>query len=389
MLQDIPKSPFSRGYYGEHSSLEEACKTPLNESDQFIAFRFQDDGYITMMSEDRYTLFHYPNCHGFNKTIVDHYTRPFQLLFEDPPYKSENMDEIVHKNSCRESYYDLMEYLKDFIKAYPDKLKFSISWAHNRQNALSSSDDYFYHFFKNSIKDFENSFLFIMGDHGLRYGKMRETSIGEAEDNNPALFLSVPKPLRNDLIFMQQLKTNSKELITHYDIYATLVEITNFFIPKPIIHGSSLFHSLPTPRTCDSLRIPFEYCICRSKKTLVKNDNEIGIKAAKMMVEKMNFELANSQKVAKICSQLSLIENGEIIVEDYGGEQSERVYKITFSTTPGNGKFWGIVTYDPSNQKIQILSQKFTRLNKYEFQARCAKNVKSDLASYCYCNSWF
>uniref|UniRef100_A0A914PZD6 Uncharacterized protein n=1 Tax=Panagrolaimus davidi TaxID=227884 RepID=A0A914PZD6_9BILA len=231
-----------------------------------------------------------------------------------------------------------------------------------------------------------------MGDHGLRYGKMRETPIGEAEDNNPALFLSVPKSLRNDLNFMKQLKTNSKELITHFDIYATLVEITNPKnprVPKPIIHGSSLFHSLPTPRTCDSLRIPFEYCICRLKKTLVKNDNGIGKNAAKMMVEKMNFELANSEKVAKICSQLSLIENDEIIVEDYGGEQSERVYKITFSTTPGNGKFWGIVTYDPLNQKIQILSPKFPRLNKYEFQARCAKKVKSDLASYCYCNSWF
>uniref|UniRef100_A0A914R213 Uncharacterized protein n=1 Tax=Panagrolaimus davidi TaxID=227884 RepID=A0A914R213_9BILA len=157
MLQDIPKSPFSRGYSGEHSSLEEACKTPLNKSDQFIAFRFQDDGYITMMSEDWMSIFTYPNCAGFNETIVDHFMKPFQLLFEDTPYLSPKMDKIVHKDSCRESYYDIMDYLKGFINAYPDKPKFSMSsiinLAHNRQNALSSSDDYFYHFFKDSIKD--------------------------------------------------------------------------------------------------------------------------------------------------------------------------------------------------------------------------------------------
>uniref|UniRef100_A0A914QNP5 Sulfatase N-terminal domain-containing protein n=1 Tax=Panagrolaimus davidi TaxID=227884 RepID=A0A914QNP5_9BILA len=300
------------------------------------------------------------------------------------------MENVVHKDSCREAHHDIMDYLKEFLKSYPDKPKFSISWmsvlTHNFQNSLSRADDYFYNFFNDTKKDFDNSFLFVIGDHGLRFGKSRQTKLGEIEDNNPALFLSVPKSLRNNPTFMQQLRINSKELITHFDIYATLTEIAqpkNPRISKPVLHGSSLFHPLPTPRTCDSLRIPFEFCNCRSKKIALPKNNQIGIKAAKLMIEQMNLNLTTSADTSNLCSKLSLKEDGEIIVEDYGGEQIERIYKITFSTIPGNGKFWGIISFNPLNKNIQIISSKFLRLNSYGKQAKCAK--KSDYASYCFC----
>lgn len=101
------------------------------------------------------------------------------------------------------------------------------------------------------------------------------------------------------------------------------------------------------------------------------------------MIEKMNLNLTTSADTSNLCSKLSLKEDGEIIVEDYGGEQIERIYKITFSTIPGNSKFWGVVSFDPLNKNIQIMSSKFMRLNSYGKQAKCAK--KSDLASYCFC----
>jgi membrane-anchored protein YejM (alkaline phosphatase superfamily) len=151
--------------------------------------------------------------------------------------------------------------------------------AHDDQNALSHADDYFYHFFNSTRTDLDNSFLFVMGDHGNRFGKVRQTNVGEIEDNNPCIFMSAPKNLRRNDTLIDNLRENSKELITHYDIYATMVEIANPSNPRtpdPLIKGSSLFRSLPQPRTCGRLRIPFEYCICNVSYFLNNvNDNKL------------------------------------------------------------------------------------------------------------------
>ena len=205
------------------------------DNEQFIGFRFQDDEYVTMMNEDwSLGIFNWPACKGFSKTPVDHYMRPFHLRVDGKQWKSDSINNAVHSRSCHETYYHLIEYLKDFISKYPDKPKFSLTWmvylAHNDGNALYHTDEYFYQFFKDYKEQFSNSFLFVMGDHGNRFGNFRKTSIGEAEDNNPFLFLSIPERLRDDAELMAQIRTNSKQLITHYDIYATLVDIVKVSI---------------------------------------------------------------------------------------------------------------------------------------------------------------
>lgn len=64
-----------------------------------------------------------------------------------------------------------------------------------------------------------------MGDHGGRTGRVRQTLVGELEDNNPFFTISLPKHLRDNTDITTQLYKNSKELITHYDLYATFLEI--------------------------------------------------------------------------------------------------------------------------------------------------------------------
>ena len=66
-----------------------------------------------------------------------------------------------------------------------------------------------------------------MSDHGFRQGPIQATPVGQIEDNNPFLFLTVPKSLRRNCTFIQTLKDNSRQLISHFDIYATLVDIVN------------------------------------------------------------------------------------------------------------------------------------------------------------------
>lgn len=64
-----------------------------------------------------------------------------------------------------------------------------------------------------------------MSDHGNILDPIAYTEIGKIEISNPFLVLVVPERLRSNLQLMQQLYQNSKQLVTHFDIYATLLEI--------------------------------------------------------------------------------------------------------------------------------------------------------------------
>uniref|UniRef100_A0AC34FD96 Uncharacterized protein n=1 Tax=Panagrolaimus sp. ES5 TaxID=591445 RepID=A0AC34FD96_9BILA len=150
-LKEFYESISFRGYKTDYPN-ESWCEEYLDE-DQFIGYRFQDAGYISMMSEDwAYGVFNWPNCWGFNHKPVDHYMRPFQIRVEGYYDQSPDMASKVYNGTCHEEFHHQMEYLKDFLRVYPDKPKFSITWmsylAHNDANGLFHSDDYFYNFFK-------------------------------------------------------------------------------------------------------------------------------------------------------------------------------------------------------------------------------------------------
>lgn len=49
----------------------EICRRAI-DSEPFIGFEFRKRGYKTMISEDWFTLFDWPNCVGFQRTPADH-----------------------------------------------------------------------------------------------------------------------------------------------------------------------------------------------------------------------------------------------------------------------------------------------------------------------------
>lgn len=67
--------------------------------------------------------------------------------------------------------------------------------------------------------------MFIMGDHGLRMTKFRQTEIGAIEDNNPGLFVVLPEKMRKNEEVRRIMDENAKKMITHFDLYATFVNI--------------------------------------------------------------------------------------------------------------------------------------------------------------------
>ncbi len=56
-------------------------------------------------------------------------------------------------------------------------------------------------------------------DEILRY------DVGKIEQNNPFLAVMVPEVLRENKHLMRQLSENSEQLITHFDLYVTALEI--------------------------------------------------------------------------------------------------------------------------------------------------------------------
>lgn len=66
-----------------------------------------------------------------------------------------------------------------------------------------------------------------MGDHGNRNDLIHKSKLGETEDKSPLLLVVLPEHLRGNENLIRNMKRNAKQLTTHFDTYATLVNIAH------------------------------------------------------------------------------------------------------------------------------------------------------------------
>ena len=76
--------------------------------------------------------------------------------------------------------------------------------------------------FDNNLMD--DTILFLFSDHGIRFGRMRNTDSGYIEERLPFVYLYLPKNYKT-LEIHKNLVINSHRLTTPFDIYATLLHI--------------------------------------------------------------------------------------------------------------------------------------------------------------------
>ncbi len=73
----------------------------------------------------------------------------------------------------------------------------------------------------------KNTVIMFFADHGIRFGKLRQTHSGEIEAKLPFFHIYLPESIsdysRNNLI------KNQNRLTTPFDIYATLLHIIKGF----------------------------------------------------------------------------------------------------------------------------------------------------------------
>ncbi|KAF8384822.1 hypothetical protein PRIPAC_73964, partial [Pristionchus pacificus] len=378
-------------------TYEQSCNNALDGEDKSVFARYSKAGYRTMVAEDwARGVFNYPKCIGYNHKPVDHYMRPFHLRLEEK-VSPLLLKDAMGIHGCREPHMDLMEYMSKFIGAYPDDPKFGFIWmsvlSHDDPNLIFHADDYVQKFYEKNAEEFDNSFVFFMGDHGLRFGRQRNSAAGRREVNNPMLHMIVPKNIRKD--FQPRLDANSHELVTMFDLHATFVDIVDYqpkvnFTGHNFTHipasteGSSLLRSLnpSLPRNCRTLPIPFDYCPCEFATKPVK-ESFTAWKMANYVVELMNKELHSFNLTE--CSTLAIDKKPDVV--EFSPIDETNLYKIEFYAKPGKGRFEALVrAHDPSNvTSYTLASPYFNRLNAYGHDGDCI--TRAPQKPFCYCKS--
>jgi len=295
----------------------------------------------------------------------------------------------------------MLEQLIEFISVYNDVPHFSYTMVgrqtHDNANGLGIEDTPYLNMLKHlqRKKYLENTVLFFLGDHGIRYGGLRNTYQGRLEENLPALYVVFPSWFRKEYKNLyKNLISNSRKLTSNMDLFATFHDIIN--IGKGQVqynyhgkYGVSLLRDIPADRTCEDLKIPHYFCTC-GRYTKHNVTDPMVRNVSMFVVSSINRILVN---VTKYCVTLRLVR----IISSHINvappvKLSESIdtriadYIVKIRVKPSNGIFEAGVRYDSSLNTMKLVGD-ISRLNVYRGQSNCVKNLNNGilLERYCFC----
>ncbi|CAO4375394.1 unnamed protein product [Caenorhabditis nigoni] len=377
-------------------SEDEYCKKYMdNETNLYKDF--QEAGYTTLYVDDWYyqTLTSNPDCKGFEHFFTNHTFYPYTKIWEKEGVQI-TKNHLAGDKLCREVHLAAMEYFDQFIKVYPDRPKFTWNWfvhlAHNFLAGANRLDDPMLAWFERNFELFDNAFIIFTADHGFKLGPpaLYKTEMGEFEKHNPFLQISVPKKYRDNGI-LEVMRENAQRLQSQYDTRATILDIlkyqpsSNFTdrstLKIPDEKGNSyLRHQPSTPRNCEHLPIPQQYCICESKSTDMKADKKLSQRLAEALIKHIHGLLDN-YKITGICHRYE-IDHVSALDLHTSSSSAKITYHIAVKTKhPAH--FETLVTEDRRTGELKF--DEIMRLDKYGSTALCSKPVH--FSSLCYCRN--
>ncbi|CAJ0961918.1 unnamed protein product, partial [Mesorhabditis belari] len=398
--REIP-IPVDRRVFGVndvlHHTLDEneSCGRAL-DNETYIMFEYEDAGYKTMWGCDFYLVnFGYTNCVGIKNQLSTHYMRAFQIR---SAYQKDDLLKsfVFNREKCRFPYTHLLDYQQMFIDSYKDVPKMSLIWSvdasHDSEKPMASTDSTFRKFLEQNKHNFDNAFVIVMGDHGPRYDSATNTKQGLYDRINPLMMLALPERLRGSKMH-KVLKENSEELSSHHDLHATLVDIvrhqpeTNFTDIKyrkiNKTYGSSWLRKFESgvPRTCKTLPIPSQYCLCDYGQIEILDSNlhkELGQRA----VRDINTFL-HERGVADQCEDMEFDSMSKLLLMPSVTYKAQ--YRVHFITKKGAKLMTTYVRHQ--NDRVELLKREWDRTDRYGKTADCLKiDAKNfDLRILCYC----
>ncbi|CAK9294233.1 unnamed protein product [Gordionus sp. m RMFG-2023] len=309
-----------------------------------IWHEYEKHGYSSIYLEDEpfMSTFNYIK-YGFYKSPTHFYFRPFTLELRDTMSKlsSEDYCCVYGKNEVEM----LLDYSKELIKEMERSnqpyfnLNFLTRYTHPQLRGIDDVDNLLVDYFKDLIEShhLKNTFIFLFGDHGLRFGSFRKTLNGMLEDRMPFLLAIPPdnfftKYNQDETIF----EANTRSLLAPFDFHKTLLdllEISNIeqvplavtddpgeyytLYPSDIgnTRGISLLQPIPKDRTCESANIPYRYCPCnwiklnpsQMLKNVSSDEDQLAIGISKLILygvdlvlKKMKDDLSNYSSICLI-----------------------------------------------------------------------------------------
>lgn len=290
----------------------------------------------------------------------------------------------------------LFQYVEEFVQRLHEQPYFNLFWSnsfsHNELN-MPTIMDVRIRTFLEEIHDYLNSTIVIFfSDHGLRFGKIRETYVGWLEERMPFIYFWLPSTFRKD--YPQKYKNllaNRNRLTSPFDLYATIQDILYGRVlrtPEGCPMCDSLFKRVPLNRSCEDAAINSHWCTCSSSHestSLSVNDTTIVsyVNNAIRLINGFLKKHSHQTSVDTYCATLTLAE----IVSVRKRYQSVRSsltkleeYVIVFQTKPSGALFEATFQKDVEFQNIDAIS----RINMYGNQSSCLK-TNGGLRLFCFC----
>lgn len=387
------------------NELKEECLSEETFDDcNFIWDDYKNSNYTTVYMEDTgfVGLFQY-NFEGFKHQPTDIYLRP--LVVEMERSEQDSYMCLGGQRTIDVLLDNMRQVTSSFTVSESPQFAFfwTISFTHDHLNTPRLIDTDIAEYIRelSSTGALNNTFLFLMSDHGMRWGDFRNTYEGMIEERQPFLFLIPPQWFVEKYpTALRNLAANRHRLTTHFDLHETLRDLLNhnsltaetiksrtveLTREKPMPRGISLFLPVPGKRTCRDAHIEPHWCTCHEREALSLDDPRV-LQVAELMVDEINRMLKKQPQ----CQKLHLNSISDAGISAFNNFTTDSVDQFTgitvrLSTKPGLGEFEATVRAHNPNQFE--LTGTISRTNMYGKQSRCIDDF--NLKLYCFCDSYF
>ncbi|KAL8568849.1 hypothetical protein ACOMHN_053847 [Nucella lapillus] len=403
--------PMMAGQFVEELPWDETMVNASFDNFTFIWKNFSKAGYRTLYAEDapKIAIFVYQK-EGFHEPPANYYNRALTLAME------KHRSVWNHHHHCVANLLEtemLLNYIRDFSRQFRNKPHFGFTFitrlTHDHINNAGAADHPHLTFLKTFKAEghLKNTILIYYSDHGNRFGEMRSTYVGKAEERLPFLFFVFPDwfETRYPKLY-RNIRVNSNRLTTPFDVFETLKDILVFDgedRPASVTQrGISLFREIPQSRSCAHAQILPHWCMCM-KRIQLSPTSDIVRRTAHVFVRKINeflkfdFDLCAKLKLKKIHQAEQMIANEDVLRFEESlhdvinrtvryGNRSESVviYQLSIETEPSNALFEGTLKYEAFSDSFTLAGD-ISRINAYGTQSDCIINFK--LKKFCFCKS--
>lgn len=369
--------------------------------------RYKEAGFKTIYAEDvgALSLFNWRHS-GFKKPPTDYYLRPILLEMERHISYEKRLNVALCMGGRRTADV-LLEYIRKLIPVMKTEDFFAFFWTVAMTHDLFNMPMLFDEDIKHLLNQFDTNgildrtVIFLMSDHGIRWGSFRKTYQGMMEERLPLLIALYPPWLKQKYPeAVANLETNAKRLSTPYDLHATMLDLLDLHklsgkqLMKRIVElndpdssfprSISLFLPISKSRTCENAYIASHWCSCHQRQELPTNDGRVQ-RAARYIVKLINDRLKDHPQCRVL--YLNSITDATVaaphhkIVKELGISDYSIDITLRLQTKPGLGLFESTVRMSSFST---ALTGTISRINLYSSQSYCIDDYA--LKMFCYCH---